>query len=272
MQNDERLQAPESIRARFTMDDLECCLIETADGSDSLLYRTIGTSEWTEPMHSSKGAWSETLCVYEPALRQSLELIKNGETWCVASIGLVLGYNELICAALALKANLPSRQLKLTSFESQMAFRKSFIEAFGHHHSHTCPQALLGSYERMTALICNFIGVSTNSFRAYIGELLTHNSLELHGAFEGVKNSPETHVKNLHSCVLFDAFSPESSPDLWTPDVLTNLVDSLCGQSCIFASYASRTVLKKILKERGFTLEKFPGFAGKRERTYARRF
>lgn len=272
MENNELLQAPESIRARFTLDDLECCLIETADGSDSLLYRTIGTSEWTEPMHSSKGALSETLFVYEPALRESLDQIKNDETWCVASIGLGLGYNELICAALALKANLPSRQLKLTSFESQMAFRKSFVEAFGHRHSQACPLALLSAYERMTALICNFIGVSTNSFHAYIGELLTHNSLELQGAFEGESIFSGAHVKNLYSCVLFDAFSPESSPDLWTPDVLTNLVDSLCGQSCIFSSYASRTLLKKILKERGFTLEKLPGFAGKRERTYARRF
>lgn len=271
MQNDEPLQAPKSIRACFTLDDLECCLIETADGSDSLLYRTIAATEWTEPMHSSKGAWSETLFVYEPALRESLGRIKNDETWCVASVGLGLGYNELICAALALKANLPSRQLKLTSFESQMVFRNAFVGVFGHPHSQNLPQALLNAYERATSFICDFVGISTTNFRTYVSELLTLNSLELQGAFEGASIFTGTHVNNLHGCVLFDAFSPESSPDLWTPDILMHLVDSLCGKNCIFASYASRTVLKKILRERGFTLEKFPGFAGKRERTYARR-
>lgn len=271
MQNDVPLQAPKSIRARFTLDDLECCLIETADGSDSLLYRTIAATEWTEPMHSSKGAWSETLFVYEPALRESLGRIKNDETWCVASIGLGLGYNELICAALALKANLPSRQLKLISFESQMALRNAFVEVFGRHHSKNLPQALLNAYERATSFICDFVGIPTTNFRTYVSELLTLNSLELQGAFDDASIFTGTHVNNLHGCVLFDAFSPESSPDLWTPDILMHLVDSLCGKNCIFASYASRTVLKKILRERGFTLEKFPGFAGKRERTYARR-
>jgi tRNA U34 5-methylaminomethyl-2-thiouridine-forming methyltransferase MnmC len=56
---------------------------------------------------------------------------------------------------------------------------------------------------------------------------------------------------------------------LWNQDLLEAMIEFLAGPKCVFASYASRTVLKKALKKFGFKLEKRAGFAGKREATFA---
>lgn len=257
----------------FLLEQLLCQLIETADSSFSLRYLSeTDAKHWTEPMHSSRGAWSETLFVYEPALQESLNILKGHDLWAVASIGLGLGYNELLCAALALKAGKFPNQVRITSFESQNELRQAFIKAFlNGSASSELPPPFCHAQATMLNLICTYVGISEDSLKNYLNQLWAVNSLQICGPW--IKGSSTSLIFNtkIYHCILFDAFSPDSSPDLWNEELLDELIEHLAAQFCIFASYASRNNLKKILKTKGFILQSSKGFAGKRERTFARR-
>jgi hypothetical protein len=257
----------------FQLGHLDFSLLKTADGSFSLRYKLAHTDSatWTEPMHSSKGAWSETLHVYFPALVESMTLSQTTEPWKVASIGLGLGYNEILSAALAFKSGLSSDQLRIYSFESELPLQSAFRAFFSGSDRTTVPVELKLAYDHITDLACSHLQVDKQELQTFIRRLLNSGSLELHGRMDSEllirldKNLYQSH------CVLFDAFSPESSPLLWELDLLDAIVAQLCAPSSRFVSYASRTSLKRVLVSRGFQLSKKPGFAGKRECTCAAR-
>lgn len=257
----------------FQLGHLNCSLLKTADGSFSLRYRStlFKNEQWTEPMHSSKGAWSETLHVYLPALIESMALPLKTEPWKVASIGLGLGYNEILSAALAYKHGTSSDQLKIFSFESEHPLQLAFKTFLLGSEQPIIPAPLTHAYENILDLVCSYLNLDTQSLMSYMRLLLESGSLELHGQVDTkLIVQPNKSVQQSH-CVLFDAFSPESSPLLWEVQLLDAIVVRLCAPSCRFVSYASRTVLKRVLVSNGFRLSKKPGFAGKRECTFATR-
>jgi tRNA U34 5-methylaminomethyl-2-thiouridine-forming methyltransferase MnmC len=257
--------------ARFLLDTLECDLIRTADGSPSLRYRERTSEHWTEPMHSSKGAWSETLCVYEPALMHSLTQENSQRPVAIASIGLGLGYNELLSAGLALQQKRHPNNIALFSFESQPALRFAFEAKFKPNSEKTLPQALSSAFDDILERVCAHFAQPKCELQRYVAELFTNQNFQMLGALDKdtllALQLPEERCR----CILFDAFSPDSSPDLWSEPLLEQMVEVLCAERCIFTSYASRTGLKKILKAQGFDVKKVSGFAGKRERTLALR-
>lgn len=222
-------------------------------------------------MHNSKGAWSETLHVYLPAIIGSHSIPRNDETWRVTSIGLGLGYNEILTAAWALKNERSPSHVKIFSFESQYPLRQAFEAFFCATMSNKLDTDLRHAYQHICQTVCAYLELNVSSLVAYIAALIESRALELHGALnlELIKNSNKAEYQS--HCVLFDAFSPESSPDLWQINLLESIVNTYCSPSCYFASYASRTALKRILKSHSFNLQKSSGFAGKRERTFARR-
>jgi tRNA U34 5-methylaminomethyl-2-thiouridine-forming methyltransferase MnmC len=265
----EGLKLSSSSNARdFLLGSLRCRLLQTADGSYSLCY---GESEdqMTEPMHSSKGAWSETLNIYEPALLRSLTLMPcRTDHWCIASIGLGLGYNEILTAGLALKNQRPIGGQTILSFESRSELRESFQRYFTPSQRHDVQSELSEVYKNIVALVAKHLMIDEAALDQSLCELIEKQRLLLNGP---VQLDVSARHPKIHACIciLFDAFSPASSPDLWSEDLLSNLTDTLPDKTCVFASYASRTVLKKILKQKGFKLEKRSGFAGKRESTFA---
>ncbi|MBK9478129.1 MAG: tRNA (5-methylaminomethyl-2-thiouridine)(34)-methyltransferase MnmD [Bacteroidetes bacterium] len=68
--------------------------------------------------------------------------------------------------------------------------------------------------------------------------------------------------------IYFDAFSPQSQPELWTVEQFTKLYKSL-NYSGILVTYCAKGAVKRNLKEAGFTIEALPGPPGKREMTRA---
>jgi tRNA U34 5-methylaminomethyl-2-thiouridine-forming methyltransferase MnmC len=257
--------------AQFTLEGLECILLRTADGSHSLRYCTDPGKQWTEPMHSSKGAWSETLHVYEPALVHALARTKACTPFAIASIGLGLGYNELLAAAISLQQRRRPEDVLIYSFESEPALRHAFEARFQLGKSMALPQALNAAYDEILHRISVHTAISEADLLAYVHSLFALKNFQLLGAIDTSALRNLSLTEERCGCILFDAFSPESSPDLWDEELLTQMVTSLCARTCIFASYASRTGLKKILRAQGFKLEKVGGFAGKRERTFASR-
>lgn len=71
---------------------------------------------------------------------------------------------------------------------------------------------------------------------------------------------PEKHF----DVVYFDAFAPNSQPELWTPEAFVKIKSSLHTPS-VFVTYCAKGQVKRDLKSVGFSLESIPGPPGKRE-------
>jgi tRNA U34 5-methylaminomethyl-2-thiouridine-forming methyltransferase MnmC len=63
--------------------------------------------------------------------------------------------------------------------------------------------------------------------------------------------------------VYFDAFSPETQPELWTAEVFSRIYSSL-NSSALLTTYSSKGLVKQNLRAAGFTVQRLPGAGGKR--------
>lgn len=65
--------------------------------------------------------------------------------------------------------------------------------------------------------------------------------------------------------IYFDAFAPDKQPDLWTRDIFENLYKCL-NPGGILTTYCAKGVIRRMLQEVGFQMERLPGPpGGKRE-------
>ena len=78
----------------------------------------------------------------------------------------------------------------------------------------------------------------------------------------------ETLPDNYFDIVYFDAFSPESQPELWSTSLFEKIHKSMTTEA-VLVTYCAKGEVKRILKRIGFTLESLPGPPGKREMTRA---
>jgi tRNA U34 5-methylaminomethyl-2-thiouridine-forming methyltransferase MnmC len=68
--------------------------------------------------------------------------------------------------------------------------------------------------------------------------------------------------------VFFDAFAPSSQPELWESPILGKMYEALAPGG-VFVTYCAKGVVKRTLRDVGFTVEGIPGPPGKREMTRA---
>lgn len=68
--------------------------------------------------------------------------------------------------------------------------------------------------------------------------------------------------------VFFDAFAPSKQPELWTKEILADVVDAM-KPGAVFTTYCAKGQLKRDLKELGLEVETLPGPPGKKEMTRA---
>ncbi|WP_226647686.1 bifunctional tRNA (5-methylaminomethyl-2-thiouridine)(34)-methyltransferase MnmD/FAD-dependent 5-carboxymethylaminomethyl-2-thiouridine(34) oxidoreductase MnmC [Microbulbifer variabilis] len=61
-----------------------------------------------------------------------------------------------------------------------------------------------------------------------------------------------------------DGFAPAKNPDMWTEELFTNMAH-LSRPGATFATFTCAGLVKRGLREAGFTLRKVPGFGSKRE-------
>ncbi len=72
------------------------------------------------------------------------------------------------------------------------------------------------------------------------------------------------------SAVYLDGFSPETNPELWTPQLVDRLAQAMRPEAWL-ATYSSAGLVKRALKAAGLKTAKRPGIAGKRECLHAQR-
>lgn len=64
--------------------------------------------------------------------------------------------------------------------------------------------------------------------------------------------------------IYYDAFAPESQPELWTPEVMAQLF-AYSNPGAIWVSYCAKGSVRRALLSAGYEVEKVPGPPGKRE-------
>lgn len=70
-------------------------------------------------------------------------------------------------------------------------------------------------------------------------------------------------AENSFDLVYFDAFSPETQPELWSDDVFGKIYKSMKNHGFL-TTYCSKGIVKRSLKKAGFSIEKLTGPIGKR--------
>lgn len=235
----------------------------TLDGSPTL--RLFDGHKWSEAMHSPKGAFSESLYIYS----QAMEVCRRrGWDLKVLSIGLGLGYNELLFAAhYSMLSPAQKSHALLESYESELFLRETFLNwCLAKEPSSDKNSELHNVYSIISSLVAEQFATPQEALRLILCEMYLAKKWQIHGAF-----TENTQTTSPMSCICFDAFSSKTTPSLWQEQCLDNILRNFCADNCIFATYAATGALTRKLLNAGFREPKRAGFSGKRESTFAER-
>lgn len=230
-----------------------CEIFYTKDGSPTLNLK--GPDGYAEKMHHSGGALSESLYVYRQGLT---EVVARGWTPTVLSLGLGLGYNELITISELRKNEL--HDFTIYSFETVKQLREGFAAWAG--------GGTGGKLAFVLDQVCKQVARAQNLpaalLKIWLREAFEESALHLRGSFpEDCVQMPPINL------VYFDAFSKKMSPELWVEERLIEQLNRLLANNCIFTSYASMSALNRALEQLNFRRTKKTGFSGRRESTLA---
>ncbi len=81
--------------------------------------------------------------------------------------------------------------------------------------------------------------------------------LKLHSDFENTK------LFDSFDVVYWDAFAPDTQPELWTAEIFGRIFSSM-NPGGVLTTYSSKGDVRRALQSAGFTVERLPGALGKR--------
>lgn len=79
-------------------------------------------------------------------------------------------------------------------------------------------------------------------------------------------NIQDVTFHNQFDIIYFDAFAPSAQPELWTDNIFNAMFNAL-KENGILVTYCAKGVVKRTMKNAGFSIEALPGPKGKREMT-----
>lgn len=230
----------------------------TGDGSPSLrlLQGHIPEVEKGESMHHSGGAAEETELIYGRVIRKCFTETSNPH---FLSIGLGLGYVEMTVAREALLKQ--DFNFTLESFELVPELREYLKQWLK---SGDLSPEIVSVYDQVLKYILKDTTLSSQAVKDLLAAKIESNEWRLRGPLV----ADSEFIAKAH-CLLFDAFSAKTSPDLWTEEFLVDFLNRSTAGDAIVSTYASRGTLKRALKTAGFFVETNEGFKGKRNSTMA---
>ncbi len=227
-----------------------------------------------EIMHHSGGAWSETRYVYGEVIEAALQTIPLSEKMRVLSIGLGLGYNELLVSSLALKYQ---RIIELDSFEKDPFLQNSFLRFIqGPQWGKSLEQGLKKNppeVEEIYELILKYVSGGDRAPVFFLRKLKEEANFRCLGSLSSrwVEDSFVSDDANRYNLILYDAFSSKTSPELWSENFLTGFIRAVSRKNCLFSTYACTGGLKRSMRQNGFEVFQRKGFQGKRNSLMASR-
>ncbi len=205
-------------------------------------------SDNLETMHHRGGAFSETQLIYGNPLRLCLKA--GGRR--VLSVGLGLGYNEILTAVESLKREISPQDIHLLSFESEEPLRAAFL------------QWISGEPLAVYDIILGFFAFDPFKVKQWLLQAYENKSWKLEHSLDEMAFHQK--LKGYH-CIFYDAFSSKTSPQLWEEKFLNNFFQHFCADRSLVTTYACTGALRRSLKNQNFELILKTGFGGKRMRT-----
>ncbi|HTL12889.1 MAG TPA: MnmC family methyltransferase [Bdellovibrionota bacterium] len=247
-------------------------VIPTRDGSPSVAHGALGAEKAGEPMHSLAGAWGETDSIYGSALDWARD---RGWPLRLAVVGLGLGMIEAR-AARGWKGDL-SPDLQILSWEADGHLVECLQIWLEDPADPRVPSPLGAAYQN----VMERAGAGTSES---LLELLRSGRWKIKGALDeaalngaaadtrvtaGAEGARPGSAAWRATVIAFDAYSGHTSPALWDEGFLRRFLRRYADENCILTTYAAKGTLKRALLSEGFTLTPRPGYAGKRESTWA---
>ncbi|MAE72465.1 MAG: hypothetical protein CL675_00120 [Bdellovibrionaceae bacterium] len=225
--------------------------ITTEDGSPSLAF--VAEDGYQEAMHNRHGAFSETCYIYEPSIVAPKSWNRPPK---ILSVGLGAGYNELLSLAHYGESSTGT----IISTEANPELRQHFA-SYGL--DQPLPESFKDCYDRITELCATQAGTSPAALKSALKRWLEDDRLQLLGPVEEIEPIEPCNV------ILYDAFSGRMNRHLWEEDFLAQFLTKWASTPCALSTYAATGNLKRAIKANGFELQDKPGFAGKRQSTFA---
>ncbi len=236
--------------------------VTTEDGSVSARIGapTAALEDCSEAMHSLRGAFSETVYIYGTALQLATA---QGFDERVLSMGLGLGYVELLAAAIALKNK---RSTRGESFEIVPELRTYFREWLlsATQSSAALPKEFIDVYDAIRDRTALEIGVNKNELHETLANAVTAGDWLIRDELK-----PATTFSSPFGCICFDAFSSKTTPTLWSEDFLKSFLQKTTAPEAVLSTYACTGALKRALKSERFAVTIREGFSSKRDSTLA---
>lgn len=237
--------------------------VTTEDGSLSARIGAPGLAkeDCSEAMHSLRGAFSETLYIYGSAIQKAADDQRNERT---LSMGLGIGYVELLSAAIALKTN---RKVGGESFEIVPELRSYFLEWLNEADSKSSdllPADFREAYTSICARTAESQNIDAADLQAELAKAVAAGNWQIREALDA-----STEFTKPFGCICFDAFSSKTTPDLWTEEFLRHFLQKTAAPQAVLSTYACTGALKRALKAEGFTVTIREGFSSKRDSTFA---
>ncbi len=221
----------------------------TKDGSPTLRSLDSG-----ESMHHFDSAAGETWYVYGQIIQAAIKNLAATDILKVCSIGLGLGYVEMVWALLLKNCKHLEIRSDLDSFEKSLFLRQVFCDWIQSHE-------LRDEFElqQKTSAALSFVCNLTGPIRDCLNHEVADGHFKIHGDIKEFQQLKKWNI------ICFDAFSKKTNAEIWQIDFLQNFLIKHAEVDCVFTTYAATSELKKILINQNFTLIKRLGFSGKRE-------
>jgi tRNA U34 5-methylaminomethyl-2-thiouridine-forming methyltransferase MnmC len=209
-------------------------LVTTSDGSHTIKNETTG-----DTYHSIHGAVQESRHVFiKHGLEHFISSFPDQKIIRILEVGLGTGLNALL--SLQFVNNLKQR-IEYVALEPFPLERKFYSELNYDQQNETLQEFHECDWERPVEFTPYF------TFTKHRSEI---QSIEL--------------PLETFNVVYFDAFAPNSQPEMWTFDVFSKLKNAM-APSAVLTTYCAKGEVKRTLRAAGFTVENLPGPPGKRE-------
>jgi tRNA U34 5-methylaminomethyl-2-thiouridine-forming methyltransferase MnmC len=212
-------------------------IIITGDGSDSIYVPDLD-----EHYHSTFGAIQESEHIYIGAGLHSLANSLKNIT--ILEVGLGTGLNALLTFREASKKDLKIDYTGIEAFPlpPEIYQKINYPEMLP---NFQCKQVFLNLHQ----LPWNCVQDLSDDF----------SLLKIHAKLQDTDLQ-----ENKFDLVYFDAFSPDSQPEMWNIENFKKIYKAMKNGG-VLVTYCVKGIVKQSLKKAGFTIEKLPGPEGKRE-------
>ncbi|SEP42445.1 tRNA (5-methylaminomethyl-2-thiouridine)(34)-methyltransferase MnmD [Mucilaginibacter sp. OK283] len=215
----------------------ELKIVTTADGS-----KTIYNAEVGELYHSRNGALQESLHVFVNAGLNYFLDQNNTKEVSILEVGFGTGLNFLLSADACTinHINLNYTGIEAYPLAAQMMGQTGYNDYI--------PAELWASYlKHYPGALAGSVNINNNC-------LLQIANCKLLDFQSGRQ----------YDIVYFDAFAASRQPEMWEQQAISH-VEGFVKPGGVFVTYAITGNLKRMLKALGFSIQKVPGAAGKRE-------